>query len=176
MTAPQWCVRHVRGVVVWQAVQMHFALFHGSGGFVLKAAEMCAGPADAGGAPADEAPTATCPVYGNASSCVEDADEGSFPGTSNSHRASCAAMPSPPRSRAKVVQAQLNKAARSELDMVPQSQLDDFWPPPRETLLCTTIELLSVHNLPKVHAHRRRTKRRTSDIIRYEVAPRCRPW
>ena len=27
---------------------------------------------------------------------------------------------------------------------------DDFWPPPRDALHCVTIELLSIHNFPKV--------------------------
>eukprot|EP00966_Prymnesium_polylepis_P003970 90567-Prymnesium_polylepis.1 len=62
---------------------------------------MCVVPADAVPASADGAPADACPAYGDASSRVEESDEGSFAGKSDSRRGSRAAVPSSPRSRAK---------------------------------------------------------------------------
>ena len=36
----------------------------------------------------------------------------------------------------------------------PKDKEDDFWPPPRDRLYRTTLELLSLHQLPKVLARR----------------------
>jgi hypothetical protein len=40
--------------------------------------------------------------------------------------------------------------AMSGAQDVPEESIDDYWPPPRERLHRATIELLSLHNCPKV--------------------------
>ena len=70
--------------------QLHFALFHGSGGYVLKPKEM---------------------------------REASTSGVVN--------------------------AANDSAERVPPQEEDSYWPPPRSRLHRTTIEILSLHNLPK---------------------------
>ena len=71
------------------AAQLHFALFDGSGGYVLKPKEM-----------------RTAPSGGRAGAISAEAD----------------------------------------------GHFDEYWPPPRAELHRTTIEILSLHNLPKVRS------------------------
>eukprot|EP00966_Prymnesium_polylepis_P238982 5527145-Prymnesium_polylepis.1 len=77
-------------------VQLHFALFNGSRGFLLKPLGMRASAEDI-------------------SKDVEDVEETR---SNNEHRVTAE---------------------------------DKYWPPPREHLHCVTIDVFSLHNLPKVH-------------------------
>ena len=81
------------------AVQLHFALFNGSSGFVLKPPEMRAAPSTR-----HAAETSGSISLGQEGGEMYDRD----------------------------------------------STEDSFWPPPRESLHRTSIEILSLHNLPKV--------------------------
>jgi len=87
------------------AVQLHFALFKGSGGYVLKPAEMRQQPS---GQPTS--PFACNPEPNNLMAAWTNDSPQSF-----HERGNC----------------------------------DDYWPPPREKLSCTSISILSLHNLPK---------------------------
>ena len=83
-------------------VQLHFALFNGSSGYVLKPPEMRSTPSVAGSAPSVEGSA----VASSGQSSLEGIDD------------------------------------------------ESYWPPPREVLHRTTIEILSLHHLPKVCSSR----------------------
>ena len=83
------------------AVQLHFALFHGSKGFVIKPAEM----------------------------------KSEFV-----------------RNRFSNVGSFKSNSTRSSSEEVEEKNDDDYWPPPRDRLHRTSLELLSLVNLPKVAA------------------------
>lgn len=91
-------------------VELHFALFHGSRGFLLKPPEMRL--------PASSLPSAGHKGIGlgKASSSAAVADPGEHATGSNDD--------------------------------------DAFWPPPREKLHRTTVQVVSLHNLPKRGEHR----------------------
>jgi len=87
-------------------MQLHFALFKGSGGYVLKPAEMRVSRYTPGALSNVEEEASDC--------CSKSLEETSF----------------------------------TPIECVEDGQ-DDFWPPPRSDLHCTTIEFISLHNLPK---------------------------
>ena len=100
------------------AVQLHFALFNGTGGCALKPAEMRARPYERVGS--QKAAGEQCETI-----------EASARGVSSDH----------------VHETASGKRADSKAE---RSHDDDFWPPPRDALHRTTIDVLSLHHLPKV--------------------------
>ena len=102
------------------AVQLHFALFHGSGGFVLKPSEMRTG----------RLATTSCAVHGvikrQSSSAIQRSSAPTRSTASESERRTSTGSADGPTN-----------------DM-------DYWPPPREMLHRWTIRILSIHALPKV--------------------------
>lgn len=109
-------------------LHLHFALFNGSGGYVLKPLEMRVPPT-----PGE---MRALPTHGEMSVLSTHGEISVLP----------------------------IHAERSSQDREGQSndsetpQADVFWPPPREQLHRTTIEVLSLHNLPKVHSFSLRTE------------------
>eukprot|EP00966_Prymnesium_polylepis_P274747 6347932-Prymnesium_polylepis.1 len=125
-------------------LQLHFALFNGSQGCVLKPLEMrdmSVMPADAG--------IASVSFRG---SCVS-------PSSANLRKR---AKDSNLRRRTEQIRGwsieQLRATGQRSTDQirdaeeVAQQEVDTFWPPPRHALQRTTIEFLSLHNCPKVRS------------------------
>jgi hypothetical protein len=125
-------------------LQLHFALFNGSGGFVLKPTEM----------------RAESNEWGSPSISVTPED--SFKGrdsTSDSRRDSQARRdsqgaitPSFKKHRESQIMAGLTASLRTSgrSSAVQDDASANDWPPPREQLSRTTIDIFSLHNSPKV--------------------------
>jgi len=113
------------------AVQLHFALFNGMGGYVLKPAEMLRGVPPA---------TAACEEGSlDASSC------GICIGQQLSKRESADRLG---RASRRNSTSRRSRGAR-ESEHGGEGELHEYWPPPADTLQRTTIHLLSLLHLPK---------------------------
>ena len=112
-------------------LHLHFALFKGSDGFVLKPPEMLAAPLKSDW---EAAPT----LARVASEMLFNQKKGSSRGSHGW----------------KVVRREVaNISRRSHDDLSDETayqSTEAFWPPPHETLNRTTIEVISIHNMPKV--------------------------
>ena len=109
------------------AVSLHFALFKGSKGYVLKPPEMVAGMDHEGiGA-----------GLGGASATGTGADR-----LSAVHRSSSSSL------RESSGLSQRNDDLREGMSIAAEDVVL-FWPPPREWLHCVTLRAVSLHNLPK---------------------------
>eukprot|EP00966_Prymnesium_polylepis_P228465 5287588-Prymnesium_polylepis.2 len=101
-------------------LHLHFALFNGSGGFVLKPPEMLpADPKDPSESDSKE-PSATAGRASQASVAKSDMEDDSFKGQTSANR---------------------------EEDYEP-AEFDDYWPPVRERIHCITIRVISLHSTP----------------------------
>ena len=105
------------------AVTLHFALFHGSGGYVLKPSEMAVRERSRESSrPGGDRP---CSVSGDrctrASACTTEM--GTIP------------------------EQQIKEDGHEEHG---GDHYDEFWPMPHVMLHCTSIEIISLHGLPKV--------------------------
>jgi len=161
------------------AVQLHFALFNHSLGFVLKPPEMCVGVSKE-----PDPPSPRWDSSGDASSrrSEEQSKGRSFSGTkslfarqkmrsgpsgdgpptlgrtvsmdeasgASRPRKESFTLPQMRRSATMNTQAMLAPLGKSGAREDPKSARDEsFWPPPRETLHLTTIRVLSLHSCPK---------------------------
>jgi hypothetical protein len=138
-------------VLIWcnrtraQPVQLHFALFRGSKGFVLKPPEMC-------GVQQQLLPDSDACERGSlwrgrmASSCRRTSE--SLRSMDTSERLAISYRDDAGRgtSSARSVNA-VNVDQRRGQD---EKDDKEFWPPPRATLHSTMIDVLSLHTLPKV--------------------------
>jgi len=123
---------------------LHFALFNGTGGYVLKPAEMMrhAASSPAGTTKAADAmgqASGTSKVFGWSSvrSLVASTGKRSVEGEHQPEKPEQAADPSERDSA----------PLRRNTNLI--SDADEYWPPPREKIHTTTLHILSLHNCPK---------------------------
>jgi len=109
------------------AVQLHFALFNGSDGFVVKPLEML-------------------------QRSKQEAEEQDHQSMTHSLRPSM--TPS------------LRSSERSSISVAIQDD-DDYWPPHRDKLYYTSIEILSLHHCPKRSERRPRLNGSRADVHKY---------
>jgi hypothetical protein len=108
------------------SVQLHFALFQGSDGYVLKPEDM---------------------RFIKDHSFVRDRETRNSCSTSGTDEERISLR----RSNRTGAEPESNRRTSKSSDASVMTAEDDFfWPPPRERLHRTSIELLSLHNLPKV--------------------------
>ena len=128
------------------AVQLHFALFNSTAGYVLKPPEMLSVPSpnkkpEAGrpeGAP-EGAPKVSAWKAAKLAASKLATPSSTTPRASVENMLSCLAS------------AVKKQPAGSEATAITaDDKPDDYWPPPRERLHVTTLEVISLHNLPKV--------------------------
>mmetsp|Transcript_87263 Transcript_87263/g.262240 ORF Transcript_87263/g.262240 Transcript_87263/m.262240 type:complete len:157 (+) Transcript_87263:1179-1649(+) len=129
------------------AVNLHFALFNGSNGFLLKPAEMLATLP-----PAEILQTSPCAdVSASCSSPQRSASSVLLRvGSDVLNERSTAPLSAEPPTYHRV-----RKAASAESIMIDDVHQDDanvYWPPAREWLHRTSIQMISLHNLPHVRA------------------------
>jgi len=125
------------------AVNLHFALFNGSNGFLLKPAEMLATLP-----PAEILQTSPCAdVSASCSSPQRSASSVLLRvGSDVLNERSTAPLSAEPPTYHRV-----RKAASAESIMIDDVHQDDanvYWPPAREWLHRTSIQMISLHNLP----------------------------
>jgi len=113
------------------AVTLHFALFNGSDGFVVKPPEMRGVWRDS----ESRRSSSSC-----GASCAEN--ETSSRGTSRKD-GSAASKTSSPNS------CVASSSRRSSEQLVQEPSDDRFWPPPREMLFRASVQILALCNLPK---------------------------
>ena len=141
------------------AVQLHFALFRGSSGFVLKPSGMRFVPygrkSGEGSHRNASGPFVRCgptsgegsPVRGSSGPFVRY-DPTS--GEGSSVRASSGPFKHMTIAASWMSDESGSRASIASEDARLQAQDDDYWPPPRDSLDCISVEILSIHNLPKV--------------------------
>ena len=133
------------------AVQLHFALFNGSDGFLLKPPEMLTSFPPAESSLSTDLPPASCstPLRSDQTgAALQRAGSNVL-----SERSKTPLPVAPPANRP------VCKAASAESIMIADHfhhhDADVYWPPARERLHRTSMKLLSLHNTPQVHARSR---------------------
>ena len=125
-------------------LQLHFALFNGSQGCVLKPLGMRDMPM----VPADKATTSPS----SRGSCLNESPSS---GTLRKKSTDSNLRRGTEQIRGWSIEQLRAKGHHSteqirDAEEVPQQDVDTFWPPPCHTLQRTTLECLSLHHLPKV--------------------------